>query len=206
MYLILPEGLQSDGQVFVRLAAERYGCHVELITGLDWDKDMTPWEAEPIFKRNKVFAGKAEEYLPILENHIKQTETALGLDSQDIERCLAGISLSGLFALWAAHRSDMFCSIACLSASFWYPGFEEWVKRSTLSPHVRRIHISLGNREKISKNPNFSSIEDHTLAIVQHLRSLCGVTTDYRSFEGTHFSPIVPRLEEALKLLMQRQA
>lgn len=209
-YVLLPGGLMNDGASFLEEAASRYQASMVVVSGMNWNDDLTPWPADPVFKREKAFGGKAVGFLKILEDDIMpETERFLGLthpvpqqEQCPVERCLVGISLSGLFALWSAHRSDLFAGIASISGSFWYPQFEDWVLTHSLSKSVRKVFISLGDKEKETRNRAMSSVEESTVSIVSHLRA-AAADVDYRLEEGTtHFSPIVPRLAVALDSLL----
>lgn len=208
-YVLLPGGLMSDGASFLEEAASRYQASMVVVSGMNWNDDLTPWPADPVFKREKAFGGKAVGFLKILEDDIMpETERFLGLvhpvpqrEQCAEERYLVGISLSGLFALWSAHCSDSFTGVASISGSFWFPKFEDWVLTHDLSNAVRKVFISLGDKEKETRNRAMSSVEENTVSIVSHLRS-AAADVDYRLEERTtHFSPIVPRLDVALDSL-----
>lgn len=208
-YVLLPGGLMNDGADFLEKAAARYEVSIVVVSGMNWNDDLTPWAADPVFKREKPFGGKAAGFLKILEDDIMpETERILGLahlvqqqEQCPVERCLVGVSLSGLFAFWAAHCSDSFVGIASISGSFWFPKFEDWVLTHSLSKSVRKVFISLGDREKDTRNRAMASVEVNTVSIVRHLRT-AAADVDYRLEEGTtHFSPIVPRLDAALDSL-----
>ena len=211
-YVLLPGGLMNDGAGFLEEAASRYQASMVVVSGMNWNDDLTPWPADPVFKREKAFGGKAAGFLKILEDDIMpETERFLGLlhhgpmprqEQCPVERYLVGISLSGLFALWSAHRSDLFAGIASISGSFWYPQFENWVLTHYLSNAVRKVFISLGDREKDTRNRAMASVEVNTVSIVSHLRT-AAADVDYRLEEGTtHFSPIIPRLDAALDSIL----
>ena len=197
-YILLPQGLRQDIEEFIGTASVRYRCHIVAVNGMEWNDDMTPWPAEGVFRKAVPFGGKADRFLARFRNLCLELEEELGIDAS--ERWLAGISLSGLFALWAAHSCDFFSGIACISGSFWYDGLDGWVAANELSPAVRFCHISLGDREKNSKDRRMATVEERTVAIVERLRSQ-GVHTDWQLIDGTHFSPVVPRLETALEAL-----
>lgn len=207
-YVLLPGGLMNDGADFLEKAAARYEVSIVVVSGMNWNDDLTPWAADPVFKREKPFGGKAAGFLKILEDDIMpETERILGLahlvqqEQCPVERCLVGVSLSGLFAFWAAHCSDSFVGIASISGSFWFPKFEDWVLTHSLSKSVRKVFISLGDREKETRNRAMSSVEENTVSIVSHLRA-AAADVNYRLEERTtHFSPIVPRLAVALDSL-----
>lgn len=211
-YVLLPGGLMNDGADFLEEAAARYQVSIVVVSGMNWNDDLTPWTSDPVFKREKPFGGKAARFLKTLEEDIiPEAERAFGLVHSDpisqeeqspIERYLVGISLSGLFALWSAHCSDSFTGVASISGSFWFPHLEKWVQSNQLSNAVHKVYISLGDREKDTRNRAMASVEVNTVSIVSHLRT-AAADVDYRLEEGTtHFSPIIPRLDAALDSLL----
>ena len=166
----------------------------------------TPWPAEPVFKKGKAFGGKAEAYLQRLESEILPgIEAELGGVPE--ERWLLGVSLAGLFAVWAAtakagrgNRTATFTRIAAISGSFWYPGFPEWLRSQPLAPSLRAAYLSLGRKEAEGKNPHLKDIAAQTRKVAGILTEK-GVPTAFEWTEGTHFAPVIPRLEQALNHL-----
>ncbi|MCR4849015.1 MAG: hypothetical protein K5920_09245 [Bacteroidales bacterium] len=99
--MILPEGIREDLDVGLKELAGKYGVSIVVIPGANWNDDLTPWPAEGVFKKAKPFGGQAASFLDKLTNEIiPETEGDLGV--MDAERTILGVSLSGLFAVWAA--------------------------------------------------------------------------------------------------------
>ena len=70
--------------------------------GADWDRDLSPWPAEGVF-RGQTFAGGAEAYrIRLMGELIPAAEEKLPVRPK--KRFLAGYSLAGLFSLWTAFR------------------------------------------------------------------------------------------------------
>lgn len=198
-YLILPEGLAGESLQWLEENALETGMTTVVITGVNWNDDLTPWEAEGVFKKAKPFGGKAEEFLKVLtKDIIPKTENKLGLINP--KRSLVGISLSGLFTLWAIHKCDAFTSAGIISGSFWYDNLVEWIKAQTISPRIEKIYITLGDREKNTKNSRMSNVEINTNEIVQYIDNE-NINILYEIFDGTHFSPILPRLKKTFCFL-----
>ncbi len=76
-----------------------------------------------------------------LETILPDTEKRAGLDNP--ERQFVGISLSGMFALYAACHTDAFSGIASISGSFWFTGLLDYYRSHPLSPAVRHVYLSL---------------------------------------------------------------
>ncbi len=200
-YILLPEGLKEDGREWMEEASGRYGCTIVAMYGLAWNDDLTPWIAEGVFRKAKPFGGQAASFLHSLcDEYFPQIESQLGLERP--ERYLIGISLSGLFAVWSLFNCGIFTGIASISGSLWYDGFTSWTQGQTPFKAVNKIFISLGDREKRSKDRRMSTVEEATLQVVETLRRK-GAPVDFILEDNTtHFSPVIPRLEKALGALL----
>jgi len=102
------------------------------IEGIDWERDLTPWEAPAAFRGQPVFSGKADEFLKILADKI-MPEAEKGLTGSGHKRAIAGYSLGGLFALYSAMTSKDFTSAASMSGSLWYDGCLDFVENFSSS-------------------------------------------------------------------------
>ena len=196
-YIPMLEGQAEEMQRWLDGVRDRYDVIPVMLPPVDWNDDLTPWPAGPIFKKGKSFGGKAEVYLGKLEKEIiPGIEADWSLVPN--ERWLVGVSLAGLFAIWAAARTSLFTRVASISGSFWYPGFADWLQDQTL--YAQQAYISLGDKEADSKNKHLKSIAQDTEAVVKILESK-GVQTTFEWTEGTHFGPLLPRLDKALATL-----
>lgn len=114
----------------------------------DWNRELSPWEAPPVFGKEG-FGGGAEETLSEI----------LPLCAEEGKRCyIGGYSLAGLFALWAACETDAFAGVAAASPSVWFPGFTDYVKAHGI--RCSRVYLSLGDREEKTRNPVMASVGD----------------------------------------------
>lgn len=201
-YILLPEGLKDDGRIWMEDAAGRYGISLVVMSGMNWNDDLTPWSADGVFRKSKPFGGRAELFLKDLrDDYFPNIESILGI--RNPERYLIGISLSGLFAVWSVFKCDLFDAVASISGSLWYDGFASWTEGRKLSERVVKVFISLGDREKKSKDRRMSTVEDETLRTVENLKGK-GASVEFILEENTtHFSPVVPRLEKALVSLSE---
>ena len=198
-YMIPPEGIKGDLCDGLIGLSEKHGISIVVIEDVNWNDDLTPWPAVGVFKKAKPFGGKAATFLNKLTDEIiPNTERDLGIE--DTERTLLGVSLSGLFAVWAAFNTDMFANIISISGSLWYDGFIEWMKEQTPSPQLKKICMLLGEKEKNAKEKRMSTVEERSLAAADILKEKSQATVSFELVEGTHFSPIMPRLELALSI------
>lgn len=198
--MILPEGIKDDLIDGLKGLSEQYGVSIAVIDAVNWNNDLTPWPAEGVFKKAKPFGGKASSFLERLTNEIlPKTEEEWGI--KDAERTLLGVSLSGLFAVWSAFNTDAFTNIISLSGSLWYDGFTDWMKGKAPSPQLKKICMLLGEKEKNSKEKRMASVEEQTLAAADLLKHESQALVTFELVEGTHFSPITPRLEHAFDIV-----
>lgn len=197
-YMILPEGIKGDLDDGLKGLSEKCGVSIAVIEAVDWNNDLTPWPAEGVFKKAKPFGGNASSFLEKLTHEIiPETERDMGIE--DAERTLLGVSLSGLFAVWSAFNTDAFTNIVSISGSLWYDGFIEWMEKQTPSPQLKKVCMLLGEKEKNSKEKRMATVEERTLAAADILKAKSQAVVSFELVEGTHFSPILPRLERAMK-------
>lgn len=199
-YMILPEGIKGELCDGLKALSEKHGISIAIIEEVNWNDDLTPWPAAGVFKKAKPFGGRAASFLNKLANEIiPNTERELGIENT--ERTLLGVSLSGLFAVWAAFNTDAFANIISISGSLWYDGFIEWMKEQTPSPQLKKVCMLLGEKEKNSKEKRMATVEERTLAAANLLKSKTQADVVFELVEGTHFSPIMPRLERAFEVV-----
>ena len=199
-YMILPEGIKGELCDGLKGLSEKHGISIVVIEAVDWNDDLTPWPAAGVFKKAKPFGGRAASFLNKLTDEIiPKTEKDLGI--KNAERTLLGVSLSGLFAVWAAFNTDAFTNIISISGSLWYDNFVEWMKDQTTLPQLKKVCMLLGEKEKNSKEKRMATVEERSLAVADMLKAKSQVAVSFELVEGTHFSPIMPRLERAFEVV-----
>lgn len=196
LYILEPEPVVGK----VSHLAEELSLHLAAISGMDWNRDLSPWPAPKVFKGEEDFSGGAGPFMEQLETSLFPKTEAL-LDRPVEKRMLAGISLSGLFALYMGTRSSAFSAIASISGSLWFDGFTDFMKEKGLHPAVKRVYLSLGDREKKTGNPRMARVESATLEMESILKEK-GVETVFQMNRGNHFVYGAERLEKALRYLM----
>ncbi len=121
----------------IRKAAGRKILLADFLT--DWDRDLTPWPFPPEYE------GKGEETLAFLTDRLLPEILSLRETEEAPRLFLAGYSLGGLFAVWAATRTDLFTGAAGASLSVWYPGLTEYLKEDP--PKTDILYLSMGVKE-----------------------------------------------------------
>jgi hypothetical protein len=202
-YMILPEGIKKDLAEGLEMLSDKHCVSIVVIEDVNWNDDLTPWPAEGVFKKAKPFGGQTASFLDKLTRDIiPEAEKHLGIEKP--ERTILGVSLSGLFAVWSAFNTDAFTNIISISGSLWYDGFVDWMKENTPSPSIKKVCMLLGEKEKFAKEKRMAMVEECTHAAADILREKTSASIVFELVEGTHFSPIMPRLEQAFEVVYGR--
>ena len=170
-----------------------------VISGTDWNQDFSPWQAQRVFSKGEDFAGGAEAYLEVLTGRIIPAVEAM-LPLPPKMRSIAGYSLAGLFALWTIFKCDAFDAAAALSPSLWFDGFEDFIACNQPSERVKRLSISLGDREKHTRNLRMSRVEDAVLAACKNLATH-GIDVRFHFEAGGHFDDVSARIARGISNL-----
>ena len=193
-YVLLPERMKEAGMTWLEEVVQKYPVNIVAISGMKWNDDLTPWKAPALNPKEEDFKGKAKNFLSsLLSDLFINTEQSLRLNHP--KRHLIGISLSGLFALWATTETNKFNSVASISGSLWFDGFVEWFKEQKLL--ADRYFLSLGDKEVKAKNERLASIGTCTESILQIIQDKSKEVT-FISDEGNHFEFFKERLEKAI--------
>lgn len=197
LYMLMPV---TVGLPTLQQWSARCGSNIVAVSGFDWDNDMTPWSAPNISTSLPPFMGHAASFLHLLTHDIvPAAEKALGLDCT-VERTLGGISLSGLFALWAWLVDNHFSNIGSISGSFWYDGLVDWVDRHVCHKEGKAC-FSVGMLEGgTNGNARFANIQEDTRHVVGSL-GRAGIDARLQPTPGNHFAPVYPRVEAMLDML-----
>ncbi len=155
----------------------------------DWDADLSPWRAPAVFG-NRDFGGGAEgtlrAILPLCADGAKTYH-------------IGGYSLAGLFALWAAYRTEAFSGTAAASPSVWFPGFTDFMKANGIQ--CGAVYLSLGDQEEKAKNPVTASVGDR-IREAREILTAQGTRCVLEWNPGNHFRDAALRTAKAFAWLM----
>lgn len=134
---------QSAGGIWCLLKGR--GLALAAISGVDWNRELSPWSTPKVFRDGADFGGQASvlldalahQIIPLTEKHLRYAPEFRGI---------AGYSLAGLFALWAVYQTYLFDRAASISGSLWFEGFLDFMRTNT--PKAKLVYLSLGDREK----------------------------------------------------------
>ena len=155
----------------------------------DWNADLSPWEAPPVFG-SEGFAGGAETTLKYVTDQLipELTVDKDGLtDSKSVPLIyIGGYSLAGFFALWAAYQTDLFKGVAAASPSVWFPGWIEYAENNDVK--TGKVYLSLGDKEEKARNPVMRTVGDNIRKQYELLKEdpACGKCT-LEMNQGNHF-------------------
>lgn len=183
-FLELSELIQIPGTVLIPVACE------------DWNRDLSPWLAPRAFSGGQDFSGGADTFLQkLLSVTVPEQEASLGISPD--RRFLCGYSLAGLFSVYAATKTDIFGGVASVSGSLWFDGFTEYMKKQPLSGTVKRVYLSVGDREKCAKEARMKTVESCTRSVLETVR---GQNADcvFELNQGGHFKDVTARLAKGI--------
>ncbi|MCG5031488.1 hypothetical protein MAF45_08545 [Mesosutterella sp. OilRF-GAM-744-9] len=194
--VIVNEYEDDDGDLFE--ACRKAGCRgfvLAVLTDLDWNRDLSPWPEElPDFGGG--FGGGAGNYLVRLQDEVLPSLEA-ALSRPVSGRILAGYSMAGLFALWAATCGAPFSRFVSCSGSLWYPGFAERFASAAPDPAPEAVYLSLGLREPRARSPLMARVGAATEAVYESLRRR-GIRSTFEWNPGGHFTDPCGRLARGI--------
>lgn len=185
--LIVLNTFEGGGAQVLAEARKMGGGDFSLLSvgGLDWNRDMSPWECVPVMAQDEGYAGGADSYLSLLLEEILP-EGLKRLPESPSWTGIAGYSLAGLFALYALYRTDIFARAASMSGSLWFPGFGDFVRSHDMKRAPEKLYLSLGDKEAKTRNPYLKTVQENTEAAVQLYRDR-GLDVTWELNPGNHF-------------------
>ncbi len=211
VYLVETENCQADSPLLLTFLSKReteelaallpaVPLRLAAVDEPDWEASFTPWPAPRAFKGAADFGGGADDYLAMLEQRLlPQLEAECGISP--VWRGLAGFSLAGLLAAYAAYRSGAFARLAAVSASLWFDGWSEFAAGHAFHTPPQRAYFSVGDKEKNSRNPRLACVEDNIRATAECWRQR-GVATRFELNLGGHVAEVAQRMARAVGWLV----
>jgi len=164
----------------------------------DWNAEFSPWRAEV---EGQAFEGKGPETLGWLKDEYIPSLKKKYPDAS--EMCIAGYSLAGLFALWAAYEIDLFCGCASCSGSLWFPGWTVYTEGHRVSENCA-VYLSLGGKEKNNRSAVLATIEDNTKLQLELLKK-CVKDVTLEMNPGGHFADPMGRIAKGIAWLVKKR-
>lgn len=173
------------------------------IGGLAWERDMTPWPAEPATRREAAYEGGAKAFLDeLLGAALPAAEAELvGAGLEVRWRGIAGYSLAGLFALWSAWQTDAFARVASASGSLWYEGWLDFARDREPVAWPERAYLSLGSKEHRTPNRLMRNVRTATEQTLELLRAH-EVDCAFEANPGNHFQDPDLRMARGIRWIL----
>lgn len=168
------------------LNIEIEGSSLLLVKDIDWNRDLSPWKADRVFRKGEDFGGQADETLKIILDAMKEIPYRKAM--------IAGYSLAGLFALYACTKTDAFAGCVSASGSLWFPGFDVYLKQNKVK--CESVYLSLGDKEKNTHNPVMEKIEEKTYEAYEVIGQYTHVKMEMNP--GNHFNEPEKRLRKGI--------
>jgi predicted alpha/beta superfamily hydrolase len=170
------------------------------IEGKDWNAPFSPWPEPKLGKNLGPFAGGGPEFLKMLLTQVKPFADGEFRTLPDAEdTALAGYSLAGLLTLYALFNCAEFSRFACMSGSLWFPDFVNYAASHKVIAGNPRLFLSLGDKEKESRNPLMSKVDECTR---NALAALSPLNPHFESNPGGHFNEVPCRIANGIAYIM----
>ena len=99
------------------------------------------------------------------------------------------------------NQTDRFAAVAAVSPSVWFP---EWIEYAeTHSPLVRKIYLSLGDKEEKTKNPLMAQV-GKCICRQEELLAAQGINTILEWNPGNHFQHTDERIAKGFAWLINQ--
>ena len=170
------------------------------IGGLDWNRELSPWECDGTVRDAEPFGGQAAVFLDeLLDQIISEVESSL--PQPPAWRGIAGYSLAGLFALWALWQTNAFDRAASASGSLWFPYFVDRASTEPLASNPQAVYLSLGKKETKTPNRMMRHVLDDTRAMEELLVER-GIPTTLEINPGNHFAQTDLRMARGIRWIL----
>lgn len=174
--------------------------NLAVISDINWDDEMSPWECPPLSKNDIPCTGGADKYLyKLTDSIIPAIKKELGAKPEYI--AIAGYSLAGLFAIYSLYKTDIFSRAVSASGSMWFPDFVEYTSKNDFVRRPDRVYFSLGDKEAHTRNALLSTVEDKTNEIYGHYKD-SGIDTVFELNPGNHFKDADIRLAKGIAWIL----
>lgn len=164
-----------------------------------WNDDFSPWKAD-CCRQN--FGGRGTDTLFWIREEFLPEINWCFPDAR--KKYIAGYSLAGLFSLWALYESNLFAGAASVSGSLWFPGWKEYAENHAPAAESD-VYLSLGIKEKNSRDPQMALVEENTKKQEQLLRGQARNTV-LEMNPGGHFMDPQLRLAKGIAWLISRDS
>lgn len=176
---------------------EHLPLNIAVVDPGKWTDALSPWPEPALSGKMEDFGGKGWELIRAYWKQIIPKAEQMVIIKPPF-RVIAGYSLAGLWGIYAGWESGLFERVAAASASLWYEGFLDYLRTKPPAATLRRIQLSLGDREEKAKNPRLARIGDATRE-AKDIMNEKGVVAELVMAEGGHFNNAASRLADTIR-------
>ena len=165
----------------------------------DWNSDLSPWKAPPVFG-NEGFGSGAWETLKCITNELipdlaQETEPKI---------FIGGYSMAGFFSLWAAYQTDVFSGAVAASPSVWFPGWIEYAESHRVRSPL--VYLSLGDKEEKTRNAIMQTVGNNIHRQLEILKTDTGCKDCILEMnQGNHFKEPDIRTAKGFAWLIRKE-
>ena len=175
--------------------------NLAVISDINWDDEMSPWECPPLSKNDSPCTGGADKYIhKLTDSIIPAIKKELAVEPEYI--AIAGYSLAGLFAIYSLYKTDIFSRAVSASGSMWFPDFVEYTNKNDFVRKPDRVYFSLGDKEARTRNSLLRTVEDKTKETYEHYKNN-GIDTVFELNPGNHFKDADIRLAKGIAWILK---
>lgn len=150
----------------------------------EWQEELSPWQAPPVFGKQGFGTG-AKLTLDFIESVLlPELKNNRIYNPAGMKCLLGGYSLAGLFALWAGYNTTVFDGVAAVSPSVWFPRWVDYATINTIG--TQQVYLSLGDKEEKTKNQVMAQV-GNALRLTYSALNDQGVKTILEWNPGNHF-------------------
>lgn len=172
-----------------------------IVYDLDWNDDLSPYFAKSIFKNAPDFKGEADKFLDYLTTDLIR-KVCYDENINSSYFILVGYSMAGLFSIYSLYKTDCFKKIGSVSGSLWYPGFVDFINRNKITKKIFTLYMSLGDKEKHTKNIYMKKVEENTSKIFNLIKQEF-INAKFEFNPGNHFQDEAIRIAKCIKYLLE---
>ena len=181
------EGLEEEIRL-IRTLSGRKDFRLIAFPVNDWDEDLSPWSAPPVFGEEPFGDGAART--------LQQIEAVLPENADAIY--IGGYSMAGFFALWAVYQTNCFAGAAAVSPSVWFPGWMEYAEEHPCL--AGSVFLSLGKKEEKTRNRTMAQVGN----CIRRQQELLAGKSILEWNEGNHFVDPARRTAKGFAWLMKQ--
>lgn len=197
--ILAGENAERAAALTAAVQKQKRRCALAVAPVADWNQQLSPWAAPAVFRGSEDFGGGADAFLADMLAQLPRVlaETGAG------RAYIMGYSLAGLFALYAATKTDAFERVAALSPSVWFEGFAGYLNGHPPVNAAARYYLSLGRKEEKAGNAVLRTVGENLRRVQTMLSEQTGAEVPLVLHDGGHYTEVDRRKLAALEWMLR---